>query len=79
MLIALALCFHALPYVSVPIKDLFSHNIQGDGSDCHGHGTHCAGTTVGTTYGLAKQGHVHSVRVMSCSGSGSYSNIIAGE
>ncbi|XP_072032948.1 aqualysin-1-like [Amphiura filiformis] len=50
----------------------------GDGNDCHGHGTHCTGTILGTTYGIAKQANAYSVRVMSCSGSGSYSNIIAG-
>src|SRR5918994_7379122 len=53
----------------------------GDGNgtnDCHGHGTHVAGTTGGTTYGVAKQVTLHAVRVLSCSGSGSNAGVIAG-
>ena len=46
--------------------------------DCHGHGTHVAGTSAGTTYGVAKQATVVPVRVLDCTGSGSYSGIIAG-
>src|SRR3990170_4175007 len=47
-------------------------------TDCNGHGTHVAGTTGGTTYGVAKQVTIHPVRVLSCSGSGSNSGVIAG-
>ena len=47
-------------------------------TDCHGHGTHVAGTTGGTTYGVAKQVTIHPVRVLSCSGSGSNAGVIAG-
>jgi subtilisin family serine protease len=46
--------------------------------DCNGHGTHVAGTAGGTTYGVAKQVTIHAVRVLSCSGSGSTSGVIAG-
>lgn len=49
-----------------------------DASDCHGHGTHVAGTVGGSTYGVAKSVNIVSVRVLDCSGSGSYSGIIAG-
>jgi subtilisin family serine protease len=52
---------------------------DGNGTnDCHGHGTHVAGTTGGTTYGVAKQVTLHAVRVLSCAGSGSNSGVIAG-
>ena len=47
-------------------------------TDCNGHGTHVAGTTGGTTYGVAKQVTIHPVRVLSCTGSGSNSGVIAG-
>ncbi len=45
--------------------------------DCHGHGTHVAGTIGGSTYGIAKNVTLHAVRVLDCNGSGSYSGIIA--
>ncbi len=50
----------------------------GDAMDCNGHGTHVAGTIGGTTYGVAKKVSLHAVRVLSCSGSGSTSDVIAG-
>jgi len=49
-----------------------------DPEDCNGHGTHCAGTVLGTTYGVAKGATLHGVRVLSCSGSGTSSGVIAG-
>ena len=57
----------------------FSTISDGNGSgDCHGHGTHVAGTIAGTNYGVAPAALVVPVRVMNCSGSGSTSDIIAG-
>ena len=50
----------------------------GSGNDCNGHGTHVAGTIGSTTYGVAKGVRLRGVRVLNCSGSGSYSAIIAG-
>jgi subtilisin family serine protease len=49
-----------------------------NGQDCHGHGTHVAGTTGGSTYGVAKGVSLVAVRVLDCSGSGSTSGVIAG-
>jgi subtilisin family serine protease len=43
----------------------------GNGTDCNGHGTHVAGTTGGTTYGVAKGVTLKAVRVLDCGGSGS--------
>jgi hypothetical protein len=52
---------------------------DGNGTnDCNGHGTHVAGTTGGTTYGVAKQVTIHPVRVLNCQGSGTTSGVIAG-
>jgi subtilisin family serine protease len=48
------------------------------GTDCHGHGTHVAGTIGGSTYGIAKGVSLHGVRVLSCGGLGLTSQIIAG-
>jgi subtilisin family serine protease len=47
-------------------------------SDCNGHGTHVAGTIGGSTYGVAKRVRLHSVRVLGCDGSGTWSGVIAG-
>ncbi|MDQ3402381.1 MAG: S8 family serine peptidase [Actinomycetota bacterium] len=47
-------------------------------SDCHGHGTHVAGTAAGTTYGIAKKSTISAVRVLNCQGSGTNDGILAG-
>jgi subtilisin family serine protease len=47
-------------------------------SDCNGHGTHVAGTIGGTTYGVAKGVTLHPVRVLDCSGGGTWSGVISG-
>ncbi len=49
-----------------------------NGQDCAGHGTHVAGTVGGSTYGVAKNVQLVAVRVLDCSGSGTYSQVIAG-
>jgi subtilisin family serine protease len=52
---------------------------DGNGTnDCHGHGTHVAGTVGGATYGVAKGVKLRAVRVMDCLGSGATSTVIAG-
>lgn len=48
------------------------------GDDVNGHGTHCSGTVAGGTYGVAKKAHVWGVKILSDSGSGSWSGIIEG-
>ena len=52
---------------------------DGRGStDCNGHGTHVAGTVGGSVHGVAKAVRLVAVRVLDCSGSGSWSGVIAG-
>jgi serine protease len=63
----------------VPTLDLTSNSLvecNGDTScadDKQGHGTHCAGTAAGTSYGVASQATIGSIKVLSDSGSGSFS------
>ncbi len=57
----------------------FTAFADGNGTrDCHGHGTHVAGTIAGTNYGVAKDATLVPVRILSCSGSGTSSGVIAG-
>jgi subtilisin family serine protease len=49
-----------------------------NGQDCHGHGTHVAGTVGGTRWGVAKSVDLYAVRVLSCTGSGSNAGVIGG-
>ena len=61
--------------------DSVGDRAQGDplyGVDCNGHGTHVAGTIGGTKYGVAKSVTLVAVRVLDCSGSGTWSGVIAG-
>jgi subtilisin family serine protease len=62
------------------VYDALTSNLLGGvtGEDCHGHGTHVAGTVGGTTYGVAKSVSLHGVRVLSCAGIGFTSQIVAG-
>ena len=57
----------------------FSAFSDGNGPvDCNGHGTHVAGTIAGTKYGIAKNATIVPVRVLGCTGSGAFSQVIAG-
>ena len=50
----------------------------GSGQDCHGHGTHVAGTVGGGEYGVARATNLVAVRVLDCAGSGTWAAVIAG-
>jgi subtilisin family serine protease len=52
--------------------------VDSSNSDGNGHGTHVAGTVGGTTYGVAKATTLYAVKVLSASGSGSTSGVVAG-
>jgi subtilisin family serine protease len=58
----------------------FLANFAGDGSnnDGHGHGTHVAGTVGSKTYGVAKKTKLFAIKVLSNSGAGSTSGVMAG-
>jgi len=58
----------------------WGNNFVGDGinNDCNGHGTHVAGTTGGTAYGVAKDVSLIAVKVLGCTGSGSTAGVISG-
>lgn len=46
--------------------------------DCNGHGTHVAGTVAGAEVGIAKAAAIVPVRVLDCTGSGTWSGVLAG-
>ncbi|SCL67840.1 Serine protease, subtilisin family [Micromonospora eburnea] len=57
------------------------YDAVGDGNgtnDCHGHGTHVAGTVAGATYGVAKAATIKAIRVLQCDNSGYISDLIEG-
>ncbi|CAL9280827.1 S8 family peptidase [Streptomyces sp. SudanB25_2051] len=59
----------------------FGYDAMGDGrrgQDCNGHGTHVAGTVGGSTFGVARQVRLVSLRVLGCDGRGAWSGIIGG-
>ena len=49
----------------------------GNGSDCHGHGTHIASLIGGQTFGIAKQVKLYSVRVLNCNNYGLLSDLVS--
>jgi len=54
------------------------NGIDQNNSDCHGHGTHVAGTVGGTEFGIAKLANLIAVKVLNCAGSGTSASVIAG-
>jgi subtilisin family serine protease len=55
----------------------FVPDAAADAADCHGHGSHVAGTVGGTYSGIAKQVTLWAGRVVNCSGGGTASYAIA--
>nr|BCY23783.1 uncertain protease [Schizochytrium aggregatum ATCC 28209] len=51
---------------------------ESNGNDGNGHGSHCAGTAVGGSYGIARGAKVVGIKVLSSSGSGTNDGVISG-
>lgn len=49
-----------------------------ENTDCHSHGTHCAGLVGSKSYGVCKDAKLFAVKVLDCRGSGSTSSVIQG-
>ncbi|MEE1929555.1 S8 family peptidase [Streptomyces sp. TRM 70351] len=47
-------------------------------SDCHGHGTHVAGSLGGASHGVAKGVKLVAVKVLNCNNQGTTANVLAG-
>lgn len=59
---------------------IWGANFVGDNTDtdCHSHGTHVASSAGGSTVGVARRSTLIAVKVLGCSGGGSYSGVISG-
>ena len=55
-----------------------TNTVDGNNTDCNGHGTHVAGTVGGSAYGVAKGVRLIAVKVLNCAGSGSFAGVAAG-
>jgi subtilisin family serine protease len=68
----------------IPALDMTGGSTQeckgdlGCAADRRGHGTHCAGSAAGKTYGVASQATIRTVKVLGDDGSGDWSWIIGG-
>jgi hypothetical protein len=51
---------------------------EGVQADQNGHGTHCAGTAAGATYGVSSSATINGVKVLNGQGSGTFDGVIAG-
>nr|BCY23782.1 uncertain protease [Schizochytrium aggregatum ATCC 28209] len=51
---------------------------ESNGNDGNGHGSHCAGTATGGSYGIARKAQVVGVKVLSASGSGTNQGVLDG-
>jgi subtilisin family serine protease/subtilisin-like proprotein convertase family protein len=61
-------------YNAIPDPDWEEDSVE----DCHGHGTHVAGTIGGNAHGVAKDVRLVAVRVLDCGGSGTFAGVIGG-
>ncbi|MBW4718490.1 S8 family peptidase [Saccharothrix obliqua] len=52
-----------------------TNTVDNQQEDCHGHGTHVAGTVGGLTYGVAKGVRLVSAKVFDCGGNGSSEDV----
>ncbi|KAG8986305.1 subtilisin-like serine protease [Tulasnella sp. 427] len=68
----------SVDHVNFAGRARFGYSAVESTEDGNGHGTHCAGTAVGSLYGVARSAHVIAVKVLDDDGTGSTSNIIAG-
>jgi serine protease len=64
-------------YVSGGVGGNFVGDARANAEDCHGHGTHVAGTAAGSSFGVAKAANIWAARVVDCNGSGNVSMAIA--
>jgi subtilisin family serine protease len=55
-----------------------TNTVDGNNTDCNGHGTHVAGTVGGSQYGVAKGVNLVAVKVLDCGGSGTWEQVISG-
>lgn len=65
-----------IPTIDLTVEGQSLVECNGDYScarDSQGHGTHCAGTAAGTTYGVAPMATLHTAKVLGDSGGGSFS------
>ena len=59
-------------------KDASTRDPEELGTDCQGHGSHCAGIAAGRSSGIARDANLYSIRVFGCSGGARVSTIING-
>ncbi|MEU6151647.1 S8 family serine peptidase [Actinosynnema sp. NPDC047251] len=55
-----------------------TNTVDSNNTDCHGHGTHVAGTVGSRSYGVAKEVKLVAVKVLNCQGSGTSAGVVNG-